>query len=316
MQTTQLGCTDLHVSRICFGTWQLSPRFWGDLPIEPWREALGAALDRGINFVDTADVYGDGFSESTLGEALHRAGTRDRWVIATKFYWNITAADSHPDTRYDYILRACEASLRRLKTDRIDLYQIHAWDALMRPEAVAEAFARLKREGKVRWFGVSNWNPEQMALCRRHFPLSTLQPKYSLLARGIEKRELPFCMEHGIGTLVYSPLARGLLGGRYKPGQAFTDQRQREPLFRGAAFEAILRGVARLQPLADACGLTVAQFAIRWVLTHPGVTCAIVGIKNPGHLEIAPAADAGLPQEIWHQAAEIMEEAASEATGA
>jgi len=318
MEYAQLGSTDLRVSRICFGTWQLSPRFWGEIPVREWREAFDEALARGINFIDTADAYGDGFSESTLGDTLRETGTRDRLVLATKFYWNITAESQHPDTRRDYILRACEASLKRLKTDRIDLYQIHSWDPLMRPEGVAEAFAQLKREGKVRWFGVSNWNPVQISLGSRFFPISTLQPKYSLLARDIEKQELPCCMERNIGTLVYSPLARGLLGGHYRPGQVFTDQRKASPLFHGSGFEAVLEGIERLRPLADACGLSVAQFAVRWVLTHPGVTCAIVGIKNRRHLDITPAADSSLPQETWHAAAEIMSEALEKAgiTGA
>ncbi len=313
MQYAQLGTTDLNVSRICFGTWQLSPRFWGEIPLAEWREALHTALEHGINFIDTADAYGDGFSESTLGDELRASGTRDRFVVATKFYWNITSQSQHPDTRRDYILRACETSLKRLKTDRIDLYQIHAWDPLMQPEGVGEAFAQLHREGKVRWFGVSNWNPTQISLGRRHFQISSLQPKYSLLSREIEKQELPCCMEHRIGTLVYSPLARGLLGGKYKSGQTFNDQRASEMLFQGPAFEAILEGVNELRLLAEASGLSVAQFAIRWVLTHPGVTSAIVGIKSRPHLDIASAADGVLSQEIWHRAAEIMENAKAKA---
>lgn len=311
MQYTQLGTTDLNVSRVCFGTWQLSPRFWGDVPLEEWRIALDSALDHGINFIDTADAYGDGFSESTIGDELKRTGQRERFVIATKFYWNITSASQHPDTRRDYILRACEASLKRLKTDRIDLYQIHSWDPLMRPEGVAEAFAQLHREGKVRWFGVSNWNPAQIALGLRYFPISTLQPKYSLLSREIERQELPCCMEHRIGTLAYSPLARGLLSGNYQPGQAFSDQRANDPLFQGKTFTSILEGIEELRPLAMECGLTIAQFAIRWVLTHPGISVAIIGVKKAQHLDIAAAADGLLSQETWHRAAEIMADALS-----
>ncbi len=309
MQYTRLGNTDLNVSRICFGTWQLSPRFWGDVPLEEWRAAVHSAVDLGINFIDTADAYGEGFSESQLGEVLHAAGLRDQVTIATKFFWNFETEQRFADTRREYILRACEASLKRLKTDRIDLYQIHSWDPLIRPDEVAQAFGQLQEEGKVRYFGVSNWNAAQMSLGRHHFPISTLQPKYNLLHREAEQEALPYCMEQKIGTLIYSPLERGLLGGLYQPGQTFEDSRAQNPLFKGKAFEAMLHGIDRLRPLAEECGLTVAQFSVRWVLTHPGVTCAILGVKAPAHLTAAPAADGVLPQQIWHQAADIMAEA-------
>ncbi len=309
MQTTRLGNTDLTVSRICFGTWQLSPRFWGDIPLNEWREAVQTALGLGINFFDTADAYGDGFSEEQLGKVLNETGSRDRVVLATKFFWNLEGPERYPNTRADYLTRACEASLRRLGTDRIDLYQIHAWDALIRPDEVAEAFAKLHKAGKVRWFGVSNWNARQMALGRRHFPLATLQPKYNLLHREVEKEIFPYCQEHNIGTLVYSPLERGLLGGLYTPGQTFADSRGKNPQFQGKRFESLLAGLEQLRPLAAECGLTIAQFTLRWVLTHPGVSCAILGVKAARHLDASPAADGVLPQDVWHRAAEIMQEA-------
>ena len=179
MQLRTLGSSDLQVSPICFGCWQLSPAWWGVVPVEPWAKAVKTALDHGVNFIDIADAYGDGLAETELGKLFQREGVRDRFVLATKFYWNFTAPGGrHPDTTRDYILRACEASLRRLQTDRIDLYQIHGWDPLTRPDEVAAAFAQLQREGKVRWFGVSNLNPEQMELYRGHFNLASLQPPY------------------------------------------------------------------------------------------------------------------------------------------
>lgn len=310
MKKIRLGDTDLEVSRICFGTWQLSPRFWGDVPLGEWRAALHEAVDSGINFIDTANAYGNGLAEEELGKELTRSGLRDRVVIATKFFWNFTDRDfTFPDTRRDHLLRACEDSLRRLRTDRIDLYQIHSWDPLIRMEEVAAGFEQLHREGKVRWFGVSNWNVEQMALGRRHFPLATLQPKYNLLDRGVEKAVFPFCLEHGIGTLVYSPLERGLLGGLYTANQEFQDSRARSPLFQGKTFQAIRKGLEDLRALAHESGLTIAQFTVRWVLTHPAVTCAILGVKKPSHLEATAAAEGILPQDVWHRAAEIMEAA-------
>lgn len=317
MQTMQLGKTDLNVSRICFGCWQLSPRFWGDVPLEPWQAAIRKALDVGVNFIDTADAYGEGYAESSLGEYIDRDGLRDRFAIATKFYWNFEGETRHPDTRYEYIIRECEASLKRLRTDRIDLYQIHAFDPLTRPDEVGAALNRLKKEGKIRWFGVSNLNPEQMRMYQRHFEINCLQPPYSLLSRGIEKQELPYCQAERIGVIAYSPLYRGLLTGKYARDHQFTDSRQNAKLFQGAAFQRMLDALDSLKPVAEKHGLTVAQLAIRWVLTHPALTCAIVGIKTAEQIEtIAPAAAGELPIEDWHHVAGVIQKAKAEAEAA
>ncbi|NUN95997.1 MAG: aldo/keto reductase [Candidatus Omnitrophica bacterium] len=310
MHFAQLGKTDLVVSRICFGCWQLSPSFWGKIPLEPWHAALKKALDLGVNFIDTADAYGDGYAESSLGEFLHKEGLRDRFIVATKFFWDFTVSPRVPNTTHDYILRACEDSLRRLKTDRIDLYQIHAWDPLTRPEEVAAAFGRLKKEGKVRWFGVSNQNLEQIRLYGKHFEVASLQPHYNLLFRDIEARELPYCLESRIGVIPYSPLYRGLLAGTYSRDQEFEDHRGKLELFTGEKFQRILDGLDEIGPIAQGLGLTVSQLAIRWVLTHPAITSAIVGIKTPGHIEsIVPAAEGVLPRDVWHKVAGVMEKA-------
>lgn len=310
MHFAQLGKTDLVVSRICFGCWQLSPSFWGKIPLEPWHAALKKALDLGVNFIDTADAYGDGYAESSLGEFLHKEGLRDRFIVATKFFWDFTVSPRVPNTTHDYILRACEDSLRRLKTDRIDLYQIHAWDPLTRPEEVAAAFGRLKKEGKVRWFGVSNQNLEQIRLYGKHFEVASLQPHYNLLFRDIEARELPYCLESRIGVIPYSPLYRGLLAGTYSRDQEFEDHRGKLELFTGEKFQRILDGLDEIGPIARELGLSVSQLAIRWVLTHPAITSAIVGIKTPGHIEsIVPAAEGVLPRDVWHKVAGVMEKA-------
>lgn len=310
MHFAQLGKTDLVVSRICFGCWQLSPSFWGKIPLEPWHAALKRALDLGVNFIDTADAYGDGYAESSLGEFLHKEGLRDRFIVATKFFWDFTVSPRVPNTTHDYILRACEDSLRRLKTDRIDLYQIHAWDPLTRPEEVAAAFGRLKKEGKVRWFGVSNQNLEQIRLYGKHFEVASLQPHYNLLFRDIEARELPYCLESRIGVIPYSPLYRGLLAGKYSRDQEFEDHRGKLELFTGEKFQRILDGLDEIGPIARELGLSVSQLAIRWVLTHPAITSAIVGIKTPEHIEsIVPAAEGVLPRDVWHKVAGVMEKA-------
>lgn len=311
MQYQQLGKTDLLVSRICFGCWQQSPKFWGDVDQEAWEKAVIGAPDCGVNFIDTADAYGDGYAESRLGEVLTQHNLRDKYLIATKFYWNFTdPAQRFPDTRHDYILRECEASLQRLQTDRIDLYQIHAWDALIRPEEVAAAFGKLKREGKVRWFGVSNWNRDQMAMLQKYFPIECLQPHYNLLFRGIEERELPFCLENRIGVIPYSPLYRGLLTGKYAPEHQFQDHRAGQKYFSGEPFKAILEALNGLKPVAEKYGLTIPQLSIAWLLTHPAVTSTIVGIKTLDHIaSIVPAANVLLEQQDWHRVAQALEKA-------
>jgi len=310
----RLGTTDLEVSRICFGCWQLSPSFWGDVPLPDWQQAVRQASDLGVNFIDTADAYGDGYAETCLGELMHKENLRDRFVLATKFYWNFEQEPRHPDTRPEYIRRACEASLRRLQTDRIDLYQIHSWDPLLRPAEVGATLRELQQEGKIRWIGVSNFNAGQIRLAREFFDVQCLQPCYNLLERGVEAHELPVCLEKQIGVIVYSPLARGLLTGKYKPDHKFGDHRDQADLYHGEPFRKMLEGLEQLRPIADRHGLTLAQLAIRWVLTQPAVSCAIVGVKKPAHLEtIVKAADDALPQGDWHQVARIMAEAKQEA---
>lgn len=317
MQYTQLGHTDLNVSRICFGCWQLSPSFWGEVPTGPWAEAVRRAHELGVNFIDTADAYGDGHAETELGKLLKKDGTRDQFIIATKFYWNFADGPRHPDTTHDYILRACEASLQRLQTDRIDLYQIHAWDPITRPDEVARAFATLKQQGKVRWFGVSNLNPEQMDLYRRHFDVSCLQPPYSLLARDIETRELPYCLNHNIGVINYSPLFRGLLGGHYRPDSVISGNRANGPLYHGEGLRIILAAVEEAKKIAAGLGLTMPELAVRWTLTNPAITSAIAGVRKPEHIEgVVKAADEVLPQKIWHDLASLFVKAKSDALAA
>lgn len=315
MQLRRLGSTDLHVSPICFGCWQLSPAWWGAVAVEPWAAAVNAARDHGINFIDTADAYGDGLAETELGKLFQRERCRDDFVLATKFLWNFSAGPGRfPDTRRDYILRACEASLRRLQTDRIDLYQIHGWDPLARPGEIAAALNQLQREGKVRHFGVSNFNPEQMDLLRAHLPVASLQPPYSLLARDIEARELPYCLHHGIGVLNYSSLHRGLLGGRYTADTKFTDHRATTPLFHGEGLKIVLAALDEARAIAAELGLTIPELAVRWVLTHPAITSAIVGVKTPEHITgVVKAAEDRLPPQVWHRLAARFKRATDEA---
>lgn len=317
MQYMQLGKTDLTVSRICFGCWQLSPSFWGDIPLDPWREALGKALDLGVNFIDTADAYGNGYSEEELGKWMEENKVRDEFVVATKFYWNFEQKERHPDTSHDYILRECEASLKRLRTDTIDLYQIHRWDPLTRPEEVAAAFYKLRREGKVRWFGLSNCNADQIRMYDSYFGVECLQPLYNMIDREFEEGPQAVCQEKRIGVIPFSPLHNGLLTAKYTRDQDFTDFRANKPLFRPGAFERMLDGLDAIRPVAEKHGLTMPQLAIRWVLTNPAVTSAIVGIKKANHIEsIVAAADDILPLDDWHRVAGAIGKAKKDALAA
>lgn len=312
MKKVILGKTSLHVSRLAFGCWQLSPSFWGSPDIASWRTALDAAAAVGINFLDTADAYGEGLAETELGKYFHDTGTRDQWVLATKFYWDFTtplppalkSLGRVPNTHRDYILRACETSLRRLRTDRIDLYQLHAWTPLTRPEEVAEAISQLRREGKILHFGVSNLNVEQMEMLAHWIDVETLQPKYNPLYRHHESREFPYCIRHNIGTLVYSPLERGLFGGHIRRDTSFHDARKNDPLFSTDNLARLVPALETLTSYAAEFGLSLPQFIIRWVLTHPAVHTAIIGVKRPEHItSLVKAADEILPSPWWHAAA-------------
>ena len=281
-----LGHTELCVSPICYGTWQLSERFWGPQPEALMIRSIQRGVELGVNFFDTADAYGNGYAEEVLGKAV-RGAKRHELVIATKVYWHWDDKGTrHADLRPEYVIKACEASLRRLGTDYIDLYQCHAFDPYTPVAATFEALERLREQGKVRALGVSNWSVAQLNLglsqgCR----IQTLQPSYSLLERDIEKDLLPWCMEKEIGVLSYNTLHRGLLTGKFVGNERFDDLRAKQTDFLGERFETLCRRVRQLAPIAEAHGLTIAQLVVQVTLRHPALSCAIVGIKNPQQIE-------------------------------
>jgi len=313
MKLVRLGHSNLQVPRVAVGCWQLSPQFWGSIDLDPWQRALDASLERGVNFMDTANAYGEGYAEEQFGKYLQSRGTRDQWIIATKFYWDFWtplpgsfSMKRTISTSRQEILRACEDSLRRLGVEQIDLYQLHSWDPLIRPEELGLAINELKLAGKIRAFGVSNLNAEQMRLLAPHVQIDTLQPKYNLLHRGPEEREFPYCQDQRISTLLYSPLERGLLSGKVTAESRFDDARGKSGYFLPANLPANVEVLTRLSNLAGELGLTLPQFAIRWVLTHPAATVALIGTKKPEHIlslletELEP-----LPSIYWHEAAQI-----------
>lgn len=301
MRTVELGCTGLQVSPICFGCWQMGQTFWGKQPEATLIDAVHAAVDAGINFFDNADAYGNGVAEQILGRAL--AGIqRDRVVVATKVYYHFYEdGHRHPDLSEKYVIAECQASLKRLGLDYLDLYQAHAFDPFTPLEETARAMEKLKKDGKIRAYGVSNFTVEQLRACRCYGDFDTIQPRYSLLIPGIEDDLLPYCVAQNVGVLVYSPLHRGVLTGKFKGDETFTDLRANDRDFQGETFRQLVAKVENLRPMAEGKGCSVTQLALAATIAHPGIHCAIVGIKNADQIrEAAGAVDVDLTREEYH----------------
>lgn len=304
MQTRQLGNRDMRLTTVGLGTWALGGPWqfgWGPQEDDDAIAAIVEALDAGINWIDTAPAYGLGHSEELIGQVLRRTGHKP--YIATKcgILWN-EKKEKVVHLKRDSIRRECHDSLRRLGVETIDLYQMHWPDPEPDIEEAWEEMARLKDEGKVRYLGVSNFNVQQMERVARIHPISSLQPPYSMLRREPERELLGYCTQHGLGMIVYSPMQRGLLTGKFSHERlaalAPDDHRRRAPDFQEPQFTATLELVERLKEIAARNGRTVAQLAVSWVLRRPEVTAAIVGARQPGQIaETAPAADWNLSQE-------------------
>ncbi|MFO7894260.1 MAG: aldo/keto reductase [Longimicrobiales bacterium] len=315
MEYTRLGETELEVSRVCFGTWQLGGD-WGDIDAEQAKAAMRRALELGINFFDTAQAYGFGRSEQVVGEALRDEIENDREsiVLATKGGLRPDPAGDGltRDAGRDWLRQGVEESLEHLGTDYIDLYQVHWPDADTPAEETAHALQELVEEGKIRYVGVSNYSAGQMLAFERYVKLDALQPPYHIFRREIEKHVLPYTEAHGVGTLVYGPLAHGLLAGKYDEDTTFPDGDWRSQLsaFSGDVFAHNLEIVERLKKLAFDRGITLVQLAVAWVLAHPAVDVAIVGARTPEHIEgTAPAADLFLTDDDLIEIADIIEDA-------
>ncbi len=284
MDRVNLGNSGLSVSPVALGTWQLSPRFWGDQSKDDIIAAVQLAFDRGVNFIDTADAYGDGYAESVVGEALKDL-PRDELVIATKVFNHFNPDGSrYPDLSPDHIIERCEASLGRLGIETIDLYLLHLYDHLTPLPAIAGALEKLRDQGKVRAIGVSNHSVEQLRAQRCVGPYCVVQPQYSLIDPIGENDLLPYCEAHNIGVMVYSPLHKGLLTGKYTGTETFADFRREHPDFQGERFEELCGKVQSLRPIAERYALTICQLAIVATLMHPGIHVAICGTKTPDQI--------------------------------
>ena len=263
------------------GGWAFS---WGPQDDEESIRAIHAALDAGVNWIDTAAVYGLGHSEEVVARALHGRSRKPYVFTKCERLWDENGKIS-ASLKADTVRRECEASLRRLKADVIDLYQVH-WP---QPEEDIEegwgAMAKLKEEGKVRWIGVSNFNVSQMERCRKIAPVTSLQPPYSMLARDIENEILSFCARHNIGVIVYSPMKSGLLTGAMTRDRvanfAPDDHRRNRPEFQEPALSRNLQLADLLRQVAGRHGRTAGEAAIAWTLRRPEVTAAIVGMRSP-----------------------------------
>ena len=287
MQKKRLGNSDMELTRIGVGAWAMGGGgwafAWGPQDDDESISAIHAALDHGVNWIDTAAVYGLGHSEEVVARAL--AGRPNKPYVFTKCErtWN-EKREIQKVLKRDSIRKECEDSLRRLKLDAIDLYQIHWPEPEEDVEEGWETLARLKEEGKVRWIGVSNFTVAQLERCRAIAPVTSLQPPYSAVSPEVEQTHLPYCEEHGIGVIVYSPMKSGLLTGKMTRERVAAlpedDFRRRAPAFQEPQLTRNLALAELMKQIGARHGRSAGEVAIAWVLRHPAVTAAIVGMRS------------------------------------
>jgi len=289
MEYRMLGASDLNVSVIGFGAWGIggSP-FWSNEGDAVSVRAIRKAYDLGINFFDTAPVYGFGHSEELLGKTLKPF--RDKVIYATKcgLRWEKKSLGSiTKNATRRSILEEIEQSLKRLDTDYIDLYQVHWPDVETSQEETMETLLKVQEQGKVKVIGVSNYSVEQMEAIMKSGKIESLQPDYSLLNRSIEKEIVPYCERNKIGIIAYSPLASGLLTGKYGKNAKFSDWRGKGIIgcFSGVQFEKNMEKVARLKAMGKSIGKTCGQMAINWIVSQSQLTTALLGVKNEQQIE-------------------------------
>ncbi|MCH7626953.1 MAG: aldo/keto reductase [Chloroflexi bacterium] len=281
MITRQLGKDGPEVSAICFGAWPIGGGL-GAVPEQQGIATVKAAIEVGMTFIDTAEGYQT--SESVLGKALK--GQRDKVFLATKL--------SGPEHSLEHMNRAVENSLRALGTDYIDLYQLHSPQPQWPIEDTMAGLLKLRDQGKIRYIGVSNFSAEETLEAMKYGPVHSSQPRYNMIWREAEESVLGCCLENGVGVIPHSVLAKGLLGGKHRPGHRFApdDERTRFNFFQGETFEMIHRVTERLRSWAEDHGRDIVQLAIAWALANPAVTSPIVGAKSPEQVyQNAAAAD-------------------------
>ena len=287
MEYRKLG--DLEVSVIGYGAWGIGGApFWKNEGDKKSIDSIKASFDQGINIFDTAPVYGFGHSEKLIGEALKPV--RENVILATKcgLRWDKESLSAlRKDASRKSILEEIDQSLKRLGTDWIDLYQVHWPDVETSHQETMETLLEIQEQGKIRSIGVSNYSAAQIKECSQYAKIISLQPEYSLLAREIEKETVPLCIENDIGIIAYSPLSSGVLTGKYDKNTKFKDWRGKGIIgtFTGEGYTENISKVDLLKVIALEEGKTCGQMAINWVLRQPGLTTALVGVKNPVQME-------------------------------
>jgi aryl-alcohol dehydrogenase-like predicted oxidoreductase len=312
MKYRKLGASDLEVSEISLGSWLT---YGVGVEADAARACLDCAFELGINFIDTANIYGRGAAETFLGEAL--AGRpRDSYILATKLFFPMT--DSDRGLSAAQVEKQLDASLKRLKTDHVDLYQCHRYDDYTPLEETMQALTRAVESGKTRYIGFSEWPADKIKEAIEMPGVARFvssQPQYSLLWRDPEREVIPLCAANGISQIVWSPLAQGVLTGKYSPdapppaGSRATSDEMGMWMDRLLA-RPVLEAVERLKPLAGEAGLSLAQFSLAWVLRNPNVASAIVGASRPSQLdENAAASGAQVDPALFAEAERIVAEA-------
>ena len=305
MEYAEIAGTSLKPSRVALGTWAIGGWMWGGTDESQSIATIRAAVERGINLIDTAPAYGFGRSEEIVGKAIAEGKLRSHVLLATKVGLEWRDGQVFRNASRGRIRQEIEDSLRRLRTDVIDVYQVHWPDPTVPIEETAEAMAALLKQGKIRAIGVSNFSVAQMNRFRKIAPLHVVQPPYNLFERGIEAGVLPYCRRNNIATFGYGALCRGLLSGRMRDETRFEgdDLRRQDPKFRQPHFGHYLDAVARLDQLAkQRYGKRVIHLALRWILDQ-GITAALWGARTPDQLQPVEGVggwslDAGVKAEI------------------
>jgi 1-deoxyxylulose-5-phosphate synthase len=318
MKYRKLGDIDLEVSEISLGSWLT---YGVGVEADKARACLDAAFDVGINFIDTANIYGRGAAETFLGNAL-KPHPRDSYILATKLYFPMTDTDFGLSS--EQVEKQLDASLRRLQTDYVDLYQCHRYDSGTPLEETMEALTRAVESGKTRYIGFSEWPAEKireaidLSASRGFTKFVSSQPQYSLVWREPEEEVIPLCSANGISQIVWSPLGQGVLTGKYDPDRPPPPGTRATSAEMGGFIERLmqpplLRAVQRLKPIAEEAGLTLPQFALAWVLREPNVASAITGASRPEQVrENAHSSGVIVDTQLFLRAEAIIDEALAE----
>ncbi len=281
----RIGATDLRVNPVGMGTNSVGGHnLYGPQDEQHGKALVRAAVELGIDFFDTAYIYGPERSEVLTGEVIAELGMRDRVVLATKGAYRPTADGMSIDNSPAFLVQCVEESLQRMQTDDIDLFYIHLPDESTPKDEAVGALQRLREQGKIRAIGVSNFSLSQLEEANRNGHVDVVQSQYSLLHREPERDLLPYIVRHGLSFVPYFPLACGMLAGKYRADMTFTDFRADQPMFQPDVFEANLARVEALRPIAEAHGMDVAQVALAWCLAQPGIDVIIPGAKNEAQL--------------------------------